>query len=231
MKHYLLGCLAACSLLSAASTLAAPFDELLPGKGTEGHVMTLTFSERMKELSVKMAAAYLKNKEWFIAAGKQGREGQPMPYDERMGVSREEYEEYLSPANRGQLKEVRAVKFDLIENPDGSYSLDAGPSLPMLKEVKFDSKRGVIATPYGILKDPKEVTITEKGYVMGPWKGFTYHLSEGTYESLARNIAGKVISLTVGRQTENGHRFLTYRASVLENGTRTTDFDITVMYD
>lgn len=231
MKHNLWGCLAACTLLSAAGAIAAPFDQLLPEKGTEGHVMTLTYSERMKELSLKMALAYQKNKDWFIAVGKQRAAGEPMPYDERMGVTRQEYAEYLSPANRGSLTDVRAVKFDRIENPDGSYSLDAGPSLPMLKQVKFDSKRAIIETPYGTLKDPKEVTITEKGYALGPWKGFTYHLSEGTFESLARNIAGKVITLTVGRQSESGRRFLTYKASVLENGVRTTDFDITVMYE
>jgi len=40
-----------------------------------------------------------------------------------------------------------------------------------------------------------------------------------------------LITLTVGRQSESGRRFLIYKASVLENGVRTTDFDITVMYE
>jgi hypothetical protein len=174
-----------------------------------------------------MMEAMKKNQEWFLNAAKQAPEGQPIPYDERMGISREDYDEFLKLGKQGTLKEAAALKFDIIDNPDGSHSLDAGPGLPMLKGLKFDAKREVIETPYGTLEGPREVTISGTGGALGPWKGIAYKFTE----SLDKTGSGKSLSLTLGRQTETGRRFLIYKAMVAENGVHTASFEVVIIYE
>ena len=191
--------------------------------------MTMSFDKRLEELSAKMMEGIKKNHEWFQKEAAVKRGGAPMPYDERLGVSREEYEEYLQLIKQGQaakLVERTVLEFENIENADGSHSLDVG--LPYLRGIKFDSKRNLIETPYGILKGPKEQDA--KGGVFGPWKGLVYELIEGTPESVAQTGA-KSVSLTLGRQRETGRRFLMYKGLVVENGVRTATFEIILMFE
>lgn len=229
MKYYLWIGMAACTFFLGTRMFAAPFDELLPQKGTEGHLMTVSTPDRLKELTAKMLNSIRKNQEWFINVSKQANG--PLSYDEKLGVSREEYEEYKKLIKQGSLKDCGSFKIDLVVNSDGSRSLDTVPSMPPLKSLKFDSKREVIETPYGMLKDPKEFTVTEKGGPLGPWKGLVYQLIEGTPESILKGGSGKSVEFTIGRQNETGRRFLIYKALVDENGSRTEGFEFIVIYD
>jgi hypothetical protein len=231
MKYHPPLYLVACILFAEAASIAAPFDELLPKSGTQGRVMTVAVPERLKELTAQMMESLKKNQEWFLKASKEAPVGAPIPYDERLGISRDEYDEYLKLIKHGSLAEVGAFKLEVLENPDGSRSLDAGASLPPLRGIKFNSNGEVIETPFGTLKGPRERTVDGKGGALGPWKGLVYELAEGTAESLAQTGMGKSISLTIGRQTETGRRFLIYKAMVAENGSRTASFEHIVVFD
>ena len=73
--------LAAILLVLTPRLPAASFDELLPAKGTEGRLMAMGVTDRIKEITDKMTEAIRKNQEWFIEATKKAPPGAPMPYD------------------------------------------------------------------------------------------------------------------------------------------------------
>src|SRR6266850_974825 len=77
--------------------------DVLPSGRCEIEIMTIQFSDRAEELTLKWQAAVATNQDWFLEQVKQAKPGKPLDYDPRLGVTKEEWAEYLREAENRHL--------------------------------------------------------------------------------------------------------------------------------
>ena len=81
-------------LCSAAS--AQLLDAYLPKSGViAGQAMELGATPEVVRISAKLQAAIQKNQAWFTSYAAKVKEGDPLPYDRRLGVTRAEYDRMM----------------------------------------------------------------------------------------------------------------------------------------
>src|SRR5579862_7530439 len=78
-----------------SSTPSFKLSEVLPVGQREIELMAVQFSPRHAELSQKMQGSLATNKDWLLDQIKRAKPGQPLDYDIRIGLSKDEYAEYL----------------------------------------------------------------------------------------------------------------------------------------
>lgn len=194
--------------------------------------MRVVYPPRAAELFKKMQASLARNPEWLSAAVKANKPGEPLPYDERLGLTPEEYQEFLALNRQGTLKEILVHDVRVIRNADNTVSLDAGDGLLPLRALKFDLARNIISTPYGDLDTPRPVDHSAKGAgdVFGPYTGLFLGMEGGDEKSSVEKPSGRTLSITLGRLADSGKRFIYYNVAVMENGRRTTGIDMILEY-
>lgn len=184
--------------------------------------MQVALPPRVEELAKKIITAGSKNREWLFESAMKAKPGEPIPYDERLGITRDEYKEFLELSHQTTLREVATCKLHVVHNSDDTISLMAGnDELQTLSALKFDIAKNSISTPYGKLTDSKPVDYsTQKGGI-GPYTGLSFKLEEGM-EGLSdkklTELSGKVISITFGKLVDGGRHFILYEASIAKNG-------------
>src|SRR5689334_17788979 len=87
----------------SSSTALFKLADVLPSGRWEIEPMTVQFSDRAEELTLKFQAAVATNQDWFLEHVKQAKPGQPLDYDPRLGVTKEEWAEYLREAKKRHL--------------------------------------------------------------------------------------------------------------------------------
>jgi len=90
----------------------APLDieSLLPADGTVMDVMELKAPPRLEELAAKLQQTVAKDPEWWLAHVRKAKPGEPIPYDARLGLSKEEFDEFLSLAKFRELTSKWAIE-------------------------------------------------------------------------------------------------------------------------
>ncbi|NJM39136.1 MAG: hypothetical protein HC845_15495 [Akkermansiaceae bacterium] len=77
-----------------------------PVKGQIGAVMP---PKEIEKYIAKVEAASRKDPKWFREFSSQAKPGIPLPYDERLGLTKEEYDDYLLLWEKRQFKPMEEV--------------------------------------------------------------------------------------------------------------------------
>ena len=196
--------------------------------------MRVVYPPRAGELFRKMQASLARYPEWLSAAVKANKPGEPLPYDEKLGLTPDEYKEFLALNKQGTLKEILVRDVNVIRNSDNTITLDAGDDLKPLRALKFDVARNIISTPYGDLDKPLAVDHSAKGMgsVFGPYtRTFPRHRGRRPkLRACPEASSGRTLSMTLGKLVDSGRRFIYYNVVVMENGRRTTGIDMILEY-
>ncbi len=98
----LVGAVAAESAVAAGDVVA-----LLPKGATTADVMTLAPSARFQELTIRFREAVSRDPGWFNAFAAKAPAGQPLPYDEKLGISEQEYGELQALSKTQKLTKIQ----------------------------------------------------------------------------------------------------------------------------
>lgn len=200
----------------AVAQRAFPLDSvraLLPAGTLRMDAMDLAPSPRMAELAARLQAAIQRNPEWFQEQVRRARPGEPLPYDERLGLTRAEYDEYQRLAAGMGLRKV--AEAPLTVRAEGSRLVfDGGAGLADLTGVAIDLQADRLLTPLGDAGGSREVHNDGEGAAMGAWDGRTWSLEEVSPDGRD----GKVVSLSVGRLRESGRGVLYWQARQVRGG-------------
>jgi hypothetical protein len=218
-----------CSLLGALIFLVASSIELraqkqptspsvealLPSDGTTADVMQMTYPRGMDELTKKLAQAIAKNPDWWAEHVKKAKPGQPVAYDVRLGLTQEEYTEYLSLSKKAVFKKVKTAKLNVKRNGE-RVVLSFDDRLPNLKPIELDLKADVVITTYGTAADRSQITASEAQKATGPWDGVQWKLVS-VEEKPARSTS---IQFALGKLKESGRGILYYNVSQVSEQSR-----------
>lgn len=186
-------------------------DEYLPvGKMVEASAVSVLLDESLQPFMEKIDKVFVtlpeKDKKELVS---QIVPGQPVPYDERLGWTKEDYAKYLECWNKKKIQEVAPVALGVFSSEDrGIWSLAAvaqqGP-LPM-STLKYDSNTKSWISPNGTLALKGDVSYDEWN-VYGAWSGKEWTMEKKTILSTLTE------TIIVGKTKDGKYVYFVYNMS------------------
>jgi hypothetical protein len=199
-------------------------DYLIPNTMIKGEVVVVVPPKELDKYIAKVEEAARKDPEWFKEHAKNGKPGVPLPFDERLGLTKEEYDEYLKFWGKREFKGMEAVPIRLSEGSDGRWSIIVGGRAATLSTLKFDPKADSFKSPNGELKRIEDVN-ADANSTLGAWTGHEWKFEEkGSLGTLKENFA-------IGKTGDKKYGLLVYRLQeVSDQGSKIADDGMVVRF-
>ena len=187
--------LVAAALAAGTSALAeAPAvlaDYLKPDAAVAGEVVAVVPPKELQKYMDQVQEAAKANPDWYIEYDKQKKPGVPLPYHENLGLTKEEYADYLALWDQREFKPVRDGKVSLrLESPDeNEWRITANGIAFPIALLRYDPAKDVMRSPNGVMNRLTDIDTTEKS-LLGAWTGHEWKFEEKTsISSLKENFA------------------------------------------
>lgn len=204
---------------------------LLPaGKVTAEVLDSIRVSPRQAELTKKFQEGVQKNETWFASYMQSVPEGQPMPYHANMGLSKAEYEELQGFAETTDVISSGNEEIT-IEKKGEVIEFKAQGKLEVLNHVKIDLKTntvkvGELDLPFA---DKDEIT-TDKNGLKSKWKGYTWSFEDTNGSEDPQTLSAVIYKVTIGQLEKNGKTLLKIKGVEMEEGEKSVEFDLPVVF-
>lgn len=181
-------------------------DYLEADVNTRAEAVAIIPPKEIEKYLLKVREAVEADPEWALEFRKSSSPGKPLPYDEKMGLTKEEYADYL----------VLWAKRDMAPLPDGEVTLKlespkegewviraTGMGVPV-SLIRYDVKSDVMNSPNGKMTRLPDIDADEQS-VMGAWTGHEWKFEE-------EGILGRTKeNLAIGKTKEGNFGLLVYR--------------------
>lgn len=147
-----------------------------------------------------------KDPEWFIEQSKNSAPGVPLPYDPKLGLTEEQYKEYLEIWEKREFKAVEAVILRLTETGDKTWKITAagaGGANP-ISTLKYDAEKDEFVSPNGSLVRLEDVK-ADKNSILGEWVGHEWRFEEETTLGKTKE------NFAIGKTADGAFGMLVYR--------------------
>ncbi len=176
--------IATLSVLTSIAALAADepkvfaglFEKGVPVKGEIGVVVP---PPEIDKYVGKVANAARKDPAWYKEYQKKTKPGIPLPYDAKLGLTKEEYDEYIKLWAKREFKVEDDVQMMLKENTNGSWTLIATGEGGAISTLQYQPKADIFHSPDGDLKRIEDVNANPQS-VLGAWTGCEWKYEEET---------------------------------------------------
>ncbi len=221
----------ACAVLSLACFAGAEvpktLDYLPEGKLVKGATTVVVPPAELDKYVAMVEQAAQKDPDWFAEHSKKASPGVPLPYDPKLGLTEEQYKEYLDLWSKREFKSVDPVILQLKKAGDGRWNINAavpgGGSSP-ISTLKYDPEKDIFVSPNGTLERLDDVD-ADKNSILGAWTGHEWKLEEET--SLGKTKE----NFAIGKTGDGKFGLLIYRMQeVSSEGTRLYDKSLVIRY-
>lgn len=213
--------------LTCATAVAAEPPKFLEGllsKDTpvKGQIGAMAQPVEIDKYIAKVEAAARANKEWFTEFLSNAKPGMPLPYHEKLGLTKEEHAEYLKLWNQREFKVSEEVMLLLRQSSGDTWTVTATGRASTLSTLRYDSAKDVFRSPNGELKRIEDIK-ADASSVLGAWNGREWRFEEET--SLGKTKE----NIAFGRYNDNSYGLIVYRAQEMTvAGTRLLDKSIII---
>jgi hypothetical protein len=211
--------------MHAQTNLSFEIKKLLPAGKCNVDVMDVAYPKRFLELTEKLQASIVTNRNWWIDDVKKASPGEPLAYDPKLGMTKEEYAEYLSLGEQRKMEKVRSAIIQ-VETNANSFKFDGGPTLPDLTGVEIDLNNLTIVTPFAVLKNPSP-EVSSGGPGLGAYSGYQWHFESGDIDK--GNIT--TTSFLVGRLKPGEKKFIYYKGGVAAANYPVSNVSLVIYYN
>lgn len=219
--------LIAISLIAALPAAEVPrifaglFEQDIPVKGQIGMVMP---PKEIDKYVAKVETAARKDPKWFREFSSQAKPGIPLPYDEHLGLTKEEYGEYLRLWNKREFKSMEEVMLLLRQSAGGTWLITATGGASSISTLRYVAKDDVFRSPNGDLKRLDDIK-ADVNSPLGEWSGLEWKFTD-------ENILGKTKeNVAIGRFADNKFGLIVYRIQELSTeGSRLLDKSLVVRF-
>lgn len=185
-----------------------PLREVIPEGPVQVDVMQLGLPRRAVEIVQRLEAHLAEHPEWWSEHVRSAPEGEPIPYDPRMGISEAEYLEFLELASAGTLNKVGEATLDFQWVSSRRVRLGAEGELAALNGIEIDVVLQRATTPFGTLPERVEIDNRSESSPTGPWRGVQW-----SGEVVAPDLSfGASVQLAIGRLSRDDRAILYYDA-------------------
>lgn len=198
---------------------------LLPEGRIAVDVMELATPPRAAELLARLKNAYNQNPEWFLEHVQVNSvPGQPLPYDNRMGLTESEYKEFQSLSGQMVYRKAGQAYLTVTKTEHGSLLLDGGATLHDLTGIEVDFTNNRISTRYGVL-DARSTVDAPSTTALGAWRGYQWE------KQVAGQQHGLATDFALGRLSSSGRGVLLYDVKKVDSDGHRTRVDIVLTFD
>ncbi|BCX49799.1 hypothetical protein HAHE_37070 [Haloferula helveola] len=169
-----------------------------------------------------------KDPDWFEEHQKKAPPGVPLPFDPKLGLTKEQYDEYLELWGKREFKAVDAVILQLKEGSDKKWAItvvmpNSDGSSP-ISTLKYDPEADAFVSPNGTLKRLEDVN-ADKNSILGEWSGHEWKFEEETPLGKTKE------NFAIGKTGDGKFGLLVYRMQeVSSEGTRLFDKSLVIRF-
>lgn len=216
--------------LTAVVSLAHAADEPKPFAGllakdtpVRGEIGMVQPPKEIEKYIAKVEQAARKDVAWFQEYSKTNRNGAPLPYHEKLGLTKEEYDEYLKLWQKREFKAMQPVMLQLRESA-GSWSISATGAAGALTTLRYDAKQDIFKSANGNLKRIDDIQANAES-ILGAWNGQEWKYEEET------GLGKTKENFAIGKFADKPFGLIVYRAQeVSSQGTLLLDKSLVVRF-
>lgn len=172
----------------------------------------------------KVETAARKDPKWFSEYTKAAKPGAPLPFHENLGLTKEEYDEYLAMWAKREFKATSEIMLVLRETMGKTWTITASGEASTISTLRYDPKKDVILSPNGELKRIDDIK-ADPGSILGAWSGHEWKFEEETG-------LGKVKeNFAIGRYEGKEYGLVVYRVQEISSeGSRLLDKSLVIRF-
>jgi hypothetical protein len=199
-------------------------ETLSPDLYIKAEIVVVVPAEGLKKYVDKVQAAANKDPEWFRAQSEKTKPGVPLPYDPKLGLTKEEYDDYIKLRAQSQMQPVEKILLNLTKGKKGLWNIAASGSAQVISTLSYDAAKDTFTSPNGVLTRIADIK-AEATSPMGVWSGHEWRFSdESGLTKLKENIA-------FGKTGDGKFGLIVYRfMEVSEEGTPLADKGILIRF-
>jgi hypothetical protein len=170
--------------LQAITTNSAPlfkFSDVVPVGKHDLEFQTLQISERGLELMAKFQSAVASNRDWFMEYTKNAAEG-PLPYDEKLGLTKAEYAEYLGALKNRQLISTKTSIPCLFQHDGNILTLHLAETDTPISKIKLNLETGELTASVGAIGKPDWISNDGSSGVLGAYDACSWRYEKSDLE-------------------------------------------------
>jgi hypothetical protein len=205
------------SRAAASQTAGVQLRALLPQGTAAVEVLELWVPPRMNELILRFQRAAQSDPSWFLEHAKRAHPGTPLPYDPKLGLTREEYREFLAFQDSMQMRPIRNDTV-IVEHTAVGWRFGAPTSIRGLRGLEIDTVRNLIHSAFGDLTAAAPITPKPEQRATGPWGGPQWKLQDYDPNFDPMTITGTTATFAVGKHATTGHTIIYFEAKRAVNG-------------
>ncbi|MDA7519153.1 hypothetical protein N9124_00875 [bacterium] len=178
-------------------------DYLTPNMGVKGEVVAVVPPEEIKPFIEKVEAGSAKNPKWFAEFSAKSKPGVPLPYDERLGLTKEEYAKYLELWDQREFKVLQPVGVRL-EKLGDQWMVRVSGVGAKISLLRYDVATDSFSSPNGKMARLDDIKADPASILRG-WTGHEWKFEEeGALGKTKENFA-------IGRTEDKKFGLLVYR--------------------
>jgi hypothetical protein len=219
--------LAAFALVASLSAAEVPkifaglFEQDIPVRGQIGMVVP---PPEIDKYIAKVEVAARKDVKWFREFSATAKPGAPLPYDEKLGLTKAEYDDYLALWAKREFKSTEEVMLLLRLTAGDAWTLTATGGASTFSTLRYTAKDDAFRSPNGPMKRLDDIK-ADSGTILGEWAGFEWRFEEET--SLGKTKE----NFALGRLADKKFGVIVYRAQEFSSeGTRLLDKSVVVRF-
>lgn len=208
-----------------ANEVPAIFDGLLrPDTPVKGQIGMVLPPKEIDKYVAKVEAAARLDVKWFREFSKTAKPGVPLPYDEKLGLTKEEYASYLETWAKREFKPMEEVMLLLRKGAGGSWVITSTGGASAISTLRYDTKSETFRSPNGEMKRIDDINADAQS-ILGAWTGKEWKFEEeSSLGKTKENIA-------IGRFTSQPFGLIVHRVQELSSeGTRMLDKSLVIRF-
>lgn len=195
-------------LATAANAQDSKLQPYLP-KGAEviGEVSYLGAEPEVEKISQRFTAAVQANQAWFqeYVQKQNVKPGEPLPYDPKMGISKDEYDTFLSSKGKLKLVKIGEIKLRFEPNADGVTIHSTGMQIA-LDGFEINTAKNYVKTHLSTLETAANIDQKDANSPTGRWFG-----SQWKRIAIKNNPDGVIVEkLAIGRRRDDAKGIIYY---------------------
>ena len=200
---------------------AGLFEQNIPVKGQIGMVIP---PKEIDKYIAKVEVAAKKDPKWFREFSGTAKPGTPLPYDEKLGLTKPEYDEYLVLWNKREFKPMEEVMLLLRQTSGETWTITSTGSASTFSTLRYSAEGDTFRSPNGVMKRIDDIK-ADATTILGEWTGSEWKFEEET------GLGKTKENFALGRFADKKFGLIVYRAQELSTeGARLLDKSFVVRF-
>jgi hypothetical protein len=205
-----------------APSIFAPY--LKPDEIAKGEVVAVLPPEQIQPFIEKVKEASQNDREWFEKYSADAQPGVPLPYHEKLGLTKAEYDQYLTLWEQRDFKKIQDLAVRL-EKMGDQWVIRVGGAGAKITLLRYHEEKDEFKSPNGTLRRIEDIKAAPESILRG-WTGHEWKFEEkGALGTTKENFA-------IGKTEDEKSGLLVYRLQDMSaSGRALYDQSVLIRFD